>query len=292
MNFLFVLFCLAFLKNSKAQDSSSLKNTDINNTIHELNKFIELKLWEENVLGLSVTLINNHEVVWEKAYGKANNFTGEEVTTGSAFEVASNGKAIFSYAVLILDKQNEFKLDDQLNKLVKESFITRGKFQDNITAKHVLTHTSGLTNHLRERERVIGFEPGKGYSYSGVGFMYLQEAIEALTGQTLDEFAKERVFKPIGMENSYYSKAEKKELSFAKGHILFGDALSPISSFFIPGCFLLLGAFVIYRRYRSKEWQLVKEDVLKSIGISLIVAFLLIATLLGFMRLAMFFFIC
>jgi tetratricopeptide (TPR) repeat protein len=83
-----------------------------------------------------------------------------------------------------------------------------------ITARHVLTHTTGLPNWGNKLLR----EPGELYGYSGEGFLYLGRTIEKLSGMTLQEFARQEIFEPLGMSRTSYVTNEIYAASGASGH--------------------------------------------------------------------------
>jgi CubicO group peptidase (beta-lactamase class C family) len=73
-----------------------------------------------------------------------------------------------------------------------------------VTVRMVLNHSSGLPNWESGQ---LGFEspPGKEWHYSGEGFVLLQRAVEAVTGEPLDRFMQTRLFQPQAMEHSGYT---------------------------------------------------------------------------------------
>jgi len=75
-----------------------------------------------------------------------------------------------------------------------------------ITARHILSHSSGLQNwRFRDTDQLsLKFEPGSGYQYSGEGFVWLQQVFEKITGMGYSELASTQVFEPLGMQNSSF----------------------------------------------------------------------------------------
>ena len=75
-----------------------------------------------------------------------------------------------------------------------------------ITARHALSHSTGLQNWRFQvaQNLQMSFAPGERWSYSGEGIFYLQRAVEAITGEGFEQFMQQAVLKPIGMTSSSY----------------------------------------------------------------------------------------
>ncbi|HKE37537.1 MAG TPA: serine hydrolase domain-containing protein [Candidatus Baltobacteraceae bacterium] len=131
------------------------------------------------------------------------------VTTSTLFEAASLSKPVFAYAVLRLVANGTLALDRALDSYLSAPYPIGDPRAGKITARHVLSHTSGLPNwrHATSEPLTLAFEPGTQYRYSGEGYYFLQAVVEHVTGQstahlmcsTLDE---------LGMRDSSYIWAD------------------------------------------------------------------------------------
>ena len=135
------------------------------------------------------------------------------VTSTTKFPASSLSKVVFSYLVIKLAKAGVVNLDEPLHDILpNQRMAVKGEFPQKalkLTARHVLSHTSGLPNFGSGSSETLTFSEqaalGKGYSYSGEAFLYLQKAIEKKTGKDLETLAQEYVFVPLQMHNSTFS---------------------------------------------------------------------------------------
>jgi CubicO group peptidase (beta-lactamase class C family) len=172
--------------------------------IARLERRIPALMKDGDVPGLSVGLIRHGEVVWHRGFGVTNVQTRELVTDDTIFEAASLGKSVFAYAVLKLVDQGVIDLDRPLSDYVPGLYGPAVDPRLNlITARHVLTHTTGLPNWPDGALKTY-FTPGERFSYSGEGFVLLSRVIERVTRAPTNEFMKRTIFEPLGMTNSSY----------------------------------------------------------------------------------------
>jgi CubicO group peptidase (beta-lactamase class C family) len=160
---------------------------------------------EADVPGLSIALVRDGELAWHHGFGLMNSKTKEPVTDNTVFEAASLSKPVFAYAVLKLVDAGKFDLDKPLNQYLSGDYdVGPDARLGQITARRVLSHTTGIPNWRGEDTLKIFFTPGEKFSYSGEGFDYLSRVIEHITGEKFNVFMKRTVFDPIGMTNSSY----------------------------------------------------------------------------------------
>jgi CubicO group peptidase (beta-lactamase class C family) len=160
------------------------------------------------VPGLSIAVVRGGRVVWTGAFGTVNDSAKSPLDTATAFEAASLSKPVFAYLVLRLADRGQLDLDRPLAEMVEYPRLAHDARARRITARMVLSHATGLPNWGGDTLG-LGFDPGTDYGYSGEGFLYLQRAIERVTGQTLDQLAGREVFRPLGMAHSSYVWQER-----------------------------------------------------------------------------------
>lgn len=156
-----------------------------------------------------------------KSYGeRAVEPTREAMTTDTIFDLASLTKPIATgTSVLLLVEQGKVKVDAPVAIYLPE-FAANGK--EKVTVEQLLIHTSGLIpdNALRDYEdgparaieRVFALQPrtppGEAFAYSDVGFIVLAELVKQVSGQDVQAFSQEHVFRPLGMKDTRYLPPE------------------------------------------------------------------------------------
>ena len=178
--------------------------------ITRLEKDIPLLMAEGDIPGLSIALVRDNVVAWSHAFGVKNSETKELVNNDTVFEAASLSKPVFAYAFLKLVDGGKLSLDTPLNKYLdsKDARYDVGEDPrlDQITARRVLSHTTGFPNWRPRGDKTlkIYFTPGERFSYSGEGFVYLSRVVEHITGEKLEVFMKRTVLDPLSMTSSSY----------------------------------------------------------------------------------------
>jgi CubicO group peptidase (beta-lactamase class C family) len=171
----------------------------------ELEHQIPDWLRASNVPGISIVLVQNAGVAWRRSFGVKDVESKAAVDNDTLFEAASMSKPVFAYVVMKLCESGVMGLDVPLTKYVSERFLEGDTRLDLITARHVLSHTSGFQNWRSEKEPLtIHFTPGSQYMYSGEGYNYLQTVVTKLLGQSFETFMTRRLFEPFGMTSSRY----------------------------------------------------------------------------------------
>jgi CubicO group peptidase (beta-lactamase class C family) len=123
-----------------------------------------------------------------------------------------------AYAVLQLADAGLLDLEQPLAQLWP-ALIPGDERAQAITLRHVLTHTCGLQNLRGSKEPLrMYFTPGTRYSYSSLGFMAMQKAIEARTGEPLELTMRRLVFVPLGMRQSSFEWQESFAAVVASPH--------------------------------------------------------------------------
>ena len=203
-----ISFVLAFILicsiTSLAQNGVATKTDD----------YVRTEMQAQQIPGVALAVISNGEIVLARGYGLANVEHQAPVKPETIFQSGSMGKQFTATAVMMLVEDGKISLDDKLTKYFTEAPETWNK----ITVRHLLTHTSGMTDYPRdfdlrrdytEDELVkriktipLAFEPGEKWSYSNLAYVMLGVLIHKVSGKFYGDFLQERVFKPLGMSTA------------------------------------------------------------------------------------------
>ncbi len=183
-------------------------------------------LERHNVPTVSIALVEDGKAVWHREFGIKNLVTRHPVDANTVFEGASLAKTLFSYAVLKFFKKENLSIDEPLVNYYPHPYAEWGFSPDNpniklVTLRHILSHTSGFSNW----DRLEGLDagklksiPGERFAYSGEGYIYLQRALEFLSGYPLAQYMQKNIFIPFNMPNSSYIWLDKYSKNIADGH--------------------------------------------------------------------------
>ncbi|MDC6355368.1 MULTISPECIES: serine hydrolase [unclassified Robiginitalea] len=211
-------------------------------TAAELTRQIKELAEAGGVTGLAVAVFNEATPVYQETFGYRDAPRGLHLEVGSNMYGASLSKAVFAVLVMKLIEEGVIDLDTPLESYLPKKiheYTPQTKWHDDysdlegdtvypaITARMCLAHTSGFPNwrwfEPDQKLRVHG-TPGEEYRYSGEGLVYLQVVLEKITGQPLEELAREHIFKPLGMSDTAYLWKEPFARNYAVGHRADGTA--------------------------------------------------------------------
>lgn len=231
-----ISLCLLLITKANAQEK-----VDFSSTLHQIDKSIDSLLngYNENAPGISIGIVSNNKLVYEKQFGLANVDYEIPITHETSFHVASVSKQITAFAILLLEDEGKLSLDDDIRIYLPEMH----NFQNTITIRHLLNHTSGLkdqfnllrlsgwtlddviTNeqvlHILFNQKTLNFQPDEKHMYSNSGYTLLAEIVARVSKMSFAEFTNKRIFKPLQMHQSQFVDTEgqivkNKSISYYK----------------------------------------------------------------------------
>lgn len=184
-----------------------------------LKRLPELMEWA-NVPGMAIATLKDGKLAWSQGFGVTKAGETNPVTADTLFAAASLSKPVLAYAILRMRDEKLIDVDRPLWNYLPYPDLPEGANAKLITARHALSHSSGLQNwrFARTDKLEFAFKPGEGFQYSGEGFYYLLRVLEHIAGRGFEEYMQERVFKPLGMVNSTYLWSAATEVKMSWGH--------------------------------------------------------------------------
>ncbi len=175
--------------------------------------------------GAVAAIVRNDIMLAPRAWGWAVRTPQRIPTTvDTIFDMASLTKVMATLpAILMLCEQGKIRLDDPVALFIPNFGANNKK---DITIRHLITHTSGLPDHIRfwkqdlKGQQIIkkicdlsignNRHPGKQVIYSDLGFMLLGEIIKCVSGLDIKQFSEQNIFEPLGMHQTCF--VPRKEL--------------------------------------------------------------------------------
>ncbi|RJG40619.1 serine hydrolase domain-containing protein [Mesorhizobium sp. DCY119] len=189
---------------------------------------------KNNIPGASLAIVHDGHLVYARGFGLGDKEAGTPVEPDSIFRIASVSKSFTGVAIMRLFQEGRLKLEDKVLDYFPAAILpTQGKLFDDrwkqITIAQCLTHTGGwdrdksydpmLGSDLKIAEGLgvslpltpqlimqyqlgqrLDFDPGSRYAYSNFGYSILGRIIEAVSGRSYEDYVKEAVFKPLGLD--------------------------------------------------------------------------------------------
>jgi CubicO group peptidase (beta-lactamase class C family) len=215
---------------------------DVSPLVSELESMIPKSMAENKINGYSLALVGSSGLLWSKGYGYADHALNP-VFSSTRFMIGSLSKAYTVTAFLRAVQAGLVELDDRLIDYYPEfDWKTRigGDQREKVTFRHLLTHWAGLQHNADVRLSTGGYcdypeymarvkhmwqkyPVGTRFSYSNIGYDLVAAALPDITGMSFEDWIREQVHEPLGMNKSTTSATKAlKGSDVAWGH--FGDS--------------------------------------------------------------------
>jgi CubicO group peptidase (beta-lactamase class C family) len=192
--------------------------------LKQLDEQLQAFIDEKQISGVVGLAAKDGKVFYLSALGQADIERHRPMREDTIFAIASMTKPITATAIIILRDEGKLSLDDPVSKFIPEFKDAKleGKPLDNeITLRHVLTHTSGLSGSQQNEgslantakelaARPLAFAPGDKWEYSP-GLTVCGRVVEVVSGQPFEVFLKERIFQPLGMKDTTFHPDAKQQ---------------------------------------------------------------------------------
>ena len=219
-----------------------------------LESFILEKMSKTGLPGLSIALVDREGIVYARGFGFRDVEHGLRATTRTSYCVGSVTKSFTALAILQLAEEGLLSLDDPISRYAPIGLRPKG---EEIRLEHLLTHSSGLPAlgyaealirnvvgddttwlPIASPEDIISFvagagdwveaKPGERFFYLNEGYVLLGHVVSKVSGRPYEEYVRERILKPLGMERSYFSREEfDKDVDRATPYLLIEGVRRP-----------------------------------------------------------------
>lgn len=205
--------------------------------------------------GFSVAVARDGEVILARGYGLADVELDVAASPATVYRIGSLTKQFTAAAIMRLVEAGELALDDPITDFLPD-YPTQGH---TVTVRHLLNHTSGIVSYtglhesrwerdyrmdLSHDELIeifaglpYDFEPGAEYRYNNSAYYLLGVIIEAVTGAPFPEYVERELFRPLGLDDTYYCDVRRIIPDRAEGYEYDDDTLvnAPFLSMNVPG---------------------------------------------------------
>lgn len=186
--------------------------------------------------GVIVMVHTDNGATWYSCRGMADVATRTPVTPDTIFNLASVSKQFTAFSLLLLVQEGKIALSDSVLSVLPEL----GEYARPVTLRHLLHHTGGLKDYmdlafarktgfydpLTPQETLADlisqtnadFPPGTRHDYSNTGYFLQSQVIERVSGQSLADFARERIFAPLEMNNTFIVEQYPAPQTIATGY--------------------------------------------------------------------------
>ena len=187
----------------------------------KIDDYIIAQIKRLHVPGASLAIVRDGHITKAQGYGFANLELRSPATKETVYEIGSTSKQFTATAIMMLVEEGKVRLDDTITKYFPEA----PQAWSGVTIRHLLTHTSGIQNHVAvphwldvfrtnlafetapSRDELLKmffklpleFQPGETWAYDNTGYYLLGIIIEKASGKSYWQFLDERIFKPLGM---------------------------------------------------------------------------------------------
>ncbi|MDJ0704516.1 MAG: serine hydrolase domain-containing protein [Leptolyngbyaceae cyanobacterium MO_188.B28] len=217
----------------------------VDNPLAKVNRYVKAELEATGVPGAALVVVRGDDIALLETYGVAGP-SGMPVTTATPFVIGSLTKSFTALAVMQLVEQGALDLDAPVQRYLPYFALNDQRTKD-ITVRHTINHTTGIAwwnglgfegsqdlsaEAIGKRVQALSSvrlhsQPGGTFVYSNVNYVIAGAVIEAVAGQSYEDYVTQNIFEPLQMNNSYASIGKARENGLAVGHrYIFGNAVA------------------------------------------------------------------
>src|SRR5215471_1678775 len=263
--------------------ANSAQVDDSKAVFQRVDAYITAQTAEHSFRGVVLVGVNG-KVVFEKAYGIADEEWNARNTTTTKFRIASLSKQFTAACILLLQERGRLKVQDPISRYLPGL----PQAWQSITIHQLLTHTSGIPNYTDSpqlqkinrtgatpqdmialvTDKPLDFPPGSKWRYTNTGYILLGMIIERISGQSYADFLKSNILEPLGMTSSGYDRAtdilkERASGYQIKGSLANADFIDMTIPFAAGGIYSTVEDLYRFNEALAQDGKLLSADSLK-----------------------------
>jgi D-alanyl-D-alanine carboxypeptidase len=211
MNRAAVVILLCVVTFARAQTPATARDAGLKAAYERLDAYVAREMRANGIPGMSLALTDRNGLLHVATYGYADTKLQKPVTPDTEFEIGSISKSFTSICLLQLGEQGKFDPRQPITKYLPW-FSIHSKYAP-ITGHDVLSHTAGLPRDRDDipsspyqaaevRDRWTGYEAGKHFAYSNIGYQIMGYLLEEITGKPSPANVLDRILQPLGMSHT------------------------------------------------------------------------------------------
>ncbi len=201
-----------------------------------VDEYVTARMRAEHIPGVALAIVKGDQIVYMKGYGRADQ-SGRSVTPQTPFLIGSVTKPFTALAVMQLVEAGKVELDAPAQRYIPWFHDADPETSAQVTVRMLINQTSGLPqgptmvtwtwpdqpDAIERHVRLItsmkpASAPGQTFAYSNANFATLGMIIEAVSGQSYEDYVKQHIFAPLDTQNSYVSQEEAMQHGMATGY--------------------------------------------------------------------------
>ena len=229
----------------------------------EIDAYLQDRMDSAGIPGMAVGVIRSGDLAYTGYFGYADIESERPVSSDTRFMIASVSKTVTSAALMLLESRGQIDIDRSISDYLPFEVSHPRQGERVITARMLLTHTSGIVDNWDVLDALytiadgggdsnVGLErlirgyvlpggeyysatanfasgaPGTIHSYSNIGFAMIGYLVEVVSGMPFDQFCENELFEPLGMTSTSWFLEGLDPLTIATPYAFDGDTPSPL----------------------------------------------------------------
>lgn len=220
----FLLICIPLFAPTLAFSQKPASHPSVDEALTAVQIWLEAQKDFEQLPAISAAIVHDQDLVWSGAVGMADIGEGRPASSNTLYSICSISKLFTSVATMQLRDKGLLRLADPVSKHLPY-FAVQQKFEEStpVTLESLLTHSGGMPreadypywsgpdfefptkaeiiDRLDDQETIYSSQTT--YQYSNLGLSLMGYVVEAVSGQPYDEYVREHILNPLGMNDTY-----------------------------------------------------------------------------------------